>query len=382
MRGTHDWIENVRDTGRWDQPRFWRRPEYQEASPWSPAEHKQAFAALRTIYPPEEVRRIFARTPNTLPWLTPLLMDPFRPDLSKLLSLGFDAAHARIERYPELAHRLRGAGYLGARLELAVVAALERAKINYEYEPFAKESRRRAAQGTSFPNPDLRIRLGHWVIADIKHMQMSERANRSFQRFQLVQRGHADNWQVVPAGIELTPRYARLEHGNYSEDRLDRLALRLNQRARERAEEMKALGITTDTIGGGLLKLDLSRGDALGVPLDDPRDAGRIVGRLDDGAAQIPRGKSGIVIVEPGYSDPFPLVCEAACRWLELARPEVIGVVLLAERWVPGARHAFQVPHPIWHRRAPAKVRRPHHWNRLAVGLNWRWLRVMKAWSL
>jgi hypothetical protein len=276
---------------------------------------------------------------------------------------------------------LRGDDYPGARLELAVVAALERAEIDYEYEPFAKESRRRAKQGASFPNPDLRIRLGHWVIADIKHMQMSERANRSLRRFQLVQHGPADNWQVIPAGIELTPRYARLEQGNHSGDQLDRLALRLHQRARERAEEMNVLGIATDTIGGGLLKLDLNRRDALGVPLDDPRDARRIVGRLDDGAAQIPRGESGIVIVEPGYSDPFPLACEAARQWLELARPEVIGVVVLAEQWVSGARHAFRLPHPIWHRRAPAKVRRPHHWNRLAHGLNWRWLRAMEAWS-
>ena len=380
MRGTLEWIDNVRETGRWDRPRFWRHPDYQETSPWSAAEHKQAFAALRVIYPPNEVRRIFARA-ATLPWLAPLLMDPFRPDLSGLLSLGFDAAHARIERYPDLAHRLRGDDYPGARLELAIVAALERQRIAYEYEPFAKESRRHAKRGESFPNPDLRIRIGHWVIADIKHMQTSERANRRLRRFQLVQHGQPDNWQVIKGGIELTARYARLEQSNYSEDRLDRLALRLHQRARERAEEMRLLGIGSETIGGGLLRLDLGRSDALGVPLDDPRDANRIVGRLDEGASQIPKGEPGLVIVQPGYSDPFLLACDAAREWLALAKPEVIGVVLLGDQWSAGARHAFQAPYPIWSRRAPAKVRRQHHWNRLALGLNWRWLRALEAWS-
>src|SRR5262249_25146561 len=148
--------------------------------------------------------------------------------------------------------------YPGARLELAVLASLERMGIRYDYEPFARESKRRAKRGESFPNPDLRLRFGISIIADIKKMVSSARAHRRMQRLMLLLHGTSGNQGPLLAAFEMTDRYVRIEQANYSEDRLDRLALRLRKLALQTIAAMRARGITTQTIGGGLLKLDLS----------------------------------------------------------------------------------------------------------------------------
>lgn len=370
----------MRTNGRWDDPRYWRRPEYKAVSPYSDDELTTAFQAARMIYPPEVVKQTFAS--EEMPWLASLLIDPWRPDLSGLLALGLDAAHARIERYPGLVQQLRRSdAYPGARLEVAVLAALEREHFRYEYEPFAQESRKRARQGESFPNPDLRVELGAPVIIDIKKMQTSKRADRRLKRFMLILYGSKDHWEPIPAAIELTAQYDRIEKSGYSEDRLDRLAVKLHALAVQKAVEMQADGITTATIGGGLLKLNTAHRHSLGVPLNDPRDANRIVAKLDEGASQIPRNEAGLIIVEPSDGDHLQMVTSIAREWLELAKPEIFGLVLLADQWVTDAPHSLRIPLPIWRASTPSKIRKGKHWRRFAKGINWRWFRARQSWT-
>jgi hypothetical protein len=376
MIGTPEWLEMVRTTGRWDRPRFWRHPGYRELSPWTPEELTAAFDALRSVYPPGEVRRIFSESED-LPWLATILIDPWRPDLSGLLALGFDALHAGIKHYPDLRAQLRNKRtYPGARLEVAVLASLERTGVRFEYEPFARESKLRAKRGESFPNPDLRLRLGISVIVDIKRMISSARADRRLKRLMLLLHGPSENWQPLLAACEVTERYIRIEHANYSEDRLDQLARSLHELARQTIENMRNRGITTQTIGGGLLKLDLSHQQSRGLPLSHPGDADRVNSKLNEGATQIPAGERGVIIVQPSGSDDLRVVAATARAWLELAKPEVLGVVLLGEQWLPDRPGTICVPYPLWRSTAPAKLRKPAHWRRLAAGLSWHSLYV------
>jgi hypothetical protein len=345
-------------------------------SPWTHDEHTDAFQALRFIYPPDEVKSIFA-SGEAFPWLASILVDPWRPDLSALLALGFDAAHARIDRWPELARRLRDrSAYAGARLELGVLAGLARAQLPFHYEPYAAESRRRASRGESFPNPDIKVQLGFWVCGDIKKMQVSERSRRRQLRLHTLLNGRTQDLAPLGAAIELTDRYARLEHSHYSEDRLDRLALTLRDLAMRKVEEMRARGLVRGTVGGGLVSLDLSHRQSSGIPLDDPRDANRVVSKLDEGAAQIPNGERGLIFVEPSEADAIHLVYAAAAEWLALAKPEVLGVILIGEQWVSNTAGCLRVPVPVWRSSTPRKLRREEQWKRFAAGLNWRWLRT------
>lgn len=371
----------VRSTGRWDQPRFWRRPDYLELSPWSSKELTEVFQVLRIVYPADEVRRIFANS-DGFPWLASLLLDPWRPDLSGLLALGFDALHAGVKRFPDLYRKLRDAKeYPGARLELAIIAALARTGLTYEYEPFALESKRCARLGKRFSNPDLRLNMGLSIIADVKKMLPSARAHRRQQRLMLLLNGPTEDLAPLSAAFEMTRRYVRIEQSDYSEDRLDRLAQRLRTRALQAIEDMRARGLTTSTIGGGLLKLDTSHRHSLGLPREHPRDAGRINAKLDEGASQVPAGEKGIIIVEPSDSDDLSVVAATARAWLELAKPDVVGVVLLAERWLVDSPGKLRVPYPVWRSTAPAKLRKSEHWHQLAIGLNWQWIRVRTRWK-
>lgn len=383
-RGTQQWIEQVRETGRWDRPRFWKHPSYQAVSPWTPAEHRDAFAALRVVYPPKVVRRVFEDATSSLPWISGLLMDPFRPDLSGLLALGFDAAHARVERFDSLVRALRKpAGYRGARLELAVLAALERSRIKYQYEPYAARARACARAGASHPNPDVRIKLGEWVTADIKDLEYSARARRAQERFLRATRGtSAQEWRWIPATVEALPLWSHLERTILSEARLERLADKVYQAALARMEHMLTHGVREARVAN-LMRLTVTPAGYshgyTGHALDDPRDAQRVVGRLDEAAAQIPTTDVGMIFVEPSESESLPLVLDLVRQWLGGPNLHVVGVVVLGDAYHPGAPHSTKVPHLVWQERAPARCRRPSHWSKLYAGLNWRWMRAAAA---
>jgi hypothetical protein len=223
--------------------------------------------------------------------------------------------------------------------------------------------------------------MGISVIADVKKMLPSVRALRRQQRLMLLLNGTATNLAPLLAAFEMTERYVRIEQSDYSEDRLDRLAQRLRTVALQALEDMRARGVTTRTIGGGLLKLDLSHQQSFGLPREHPRDADRINAKLNEGASQIPVGEKGIIIVEPSDSDVLPVVAATARSWLELARPEVVGVVLLAEQWLLDCPGKLCVPYPLWRSTAPAKLRKRKHWRLLAAGLNWHWMLASVSWK-
>src|SRR4051812_46412795 len=112
MKGDAAWRDEIRRTGRWDRPRYWRTANYEKVSPWSRAELTSAFSALRLIFTPERTSAMFEEDarleklwkdraqrglkprvhPKAERLMWPLFVDPWSPALSRFLGLGLDAA--------------------------------------------------------------------------------------------------------------------------------------------------------------------------------------------------------------------------------------------------------------------------------------------------
>ena len=191
-RGMPAWIERVSRDGVWHEPRYWRTTAYRAVSAWSPVEIEEAFSALVRIFPPKFVRGAFAR--REFDYIG-LLSDPWRADVSPLVPLGFDAAHARVWDHADLWRRLlRPSEFIGASHELALFAVMARASMRCEPEPFA---------GSGGPNPDARIWLGDQpLIVECKLARQGGWSRETEQwRAKLGLNNGADQFQPKPHGL-------------------------------------------------------------------------------------------------------------------------------------------------------------------------------------
>lgn len=124
-RWTAAWVERIRVDGNWNRPVFWT-PEEIDNAPWGREVVMQALHALLRVYDVRATRQIFAtKEPNGL-WY--LLGNPWGLERSPLFILGYDLVTADAFEQRSLLDRLRKPEqYEGARLELALLAALRRA---------------------------------------------------------------------------------------------------------------------------------------------------------------------------------------------------------------------------------------------------------------
>jgi hypothetical protein len=378
-RGMPEWIERVSLDGLWYEPRYWRDADYLRVSAWRPSEIEEAFSALQRVFPPAFARRVFARRDSGY---VGLLSDPWRADVSPLVPLGFDAAHAQLWGHADLWRRLqRRDEFLGARNELALFAALAHAGMPYDPEPFASDGG---------ANPDARIWFdGDPLIVDFKLARQGGRSKES-ERWQskLGLLSGADQILAKPPGlIELTELMGVLfsfEEGRaVIRSNIDRLTddirttvFRLAQSTLFPARDV------VQAFGGVIARVTVSGpvGSSGGPQCIGPpefaieQESQRVLrGCVEDGASQIPKGRRGAIVVDIGPDAVLDDMVEQSRAWLgaegELY-PDVCGVVLVGrrlDRVLDETTHAV----PIFRDGTPPTITNPETWTRFERGLRW-----------
>jgi len=378
-RGMPEWIERVSLDGLWYEPRYWQETEYLSVSAWSSSQIDEAFSALQRVFPPAFARGVFARRDYGY---IGLLSDPWRADVSPLVPLGFDAAHARLWSHAELWRRLqRRNEFLGARNELALFAGLARAEMPFDPEPFA---------GSGGANPDARIWIdGEPLIVDFKLARQGGPSKESEQwRNKLGLFAGADQVLAKPhCLIELTDLLGVLfsfEEGRAAiRSNIERLTdairstvFRLAQSSAFPAQDV------VEAFGGVIARITVSGpvGSPGGWQCSGPpefaveQESQRVLrGCVEDGAGQIPADQRGAIVVDIGPDAVLDDMVEQSRAWLgaegELYR-EVCGVVLVGRRLDRVLDETTHVV-PIFRDGTPPKITNPDTWTRFERGLRW-----------
>lgn len=303
------WEANAERTGLWYEPEPW---SVDDLVGWSAETLSGAVAALKRLYPPDKAKQIFQTQPRVADLL--LNADPKAQD--GLLSLGLDAECVQVWTYPELVGKLRRDDQFdGARFELALMAAMARERVAWKYEPF------RPAPGAKHPNPDFSIDLeGESLVVDAKAAKRSNAA-REFSAWQrLVFRGE-DRSAPDPLSADLTFHESLVRQlQKMSQAERNELAHRIRTTIRRlHGEANFPSSVTVDDLV--TISVDGREGlRSTGGEIDPDIEAERIVrGLVRDGAAQIPPGQSGCVIVrQTSIFEPalFKAVLREVGRWM------------------------------------------------------------------
>lgn len=380
-----DWIAQVRATGIWDEPPFWRNPTYLRDSPFRVDELDEFIAAARRVYPREEARQTFATSPvsahNPAPHVAPLI-DIAWAGGSFLMSLGADLAHVRpwAGGYGDLITRLRhNEHYENARLELAVAAGLTQAQIPFEYEPRRDDGRR---------GLDFRVTLGERpTILEVRNVGFGVDATADLRLLEYVQfgtrPGHARTGEVVQMHVEFLPGYWDLDESERRRLRFDLAAQDDLRRSVLEAFTLLGSHPRKAAVVRNILQLrhPESAGHFGGLPPLPPADQqlDRVREALEEKAALFRRHKQGVGLVWLNIGIPMPdfTTLDANVRgWLagQDAGPNRVFAVAIAHRvFDPVSFHALAGVQVIV---APADehaalLGRSEIWNKFGAGLNW-----------
>jgi hypothetical protein len=105
-----------------------------------------------------------------------------------------------------------------------------------------------------------------------------------------------------------------------------------------------------------------SSGSVTGVPTDNRKEVARVVrGAVKTGATQIPPGKIGLVLLNPGMHAPTHLLVEEVTRWMTAVGegadyPDLVGALVVSELMVEpveGVLGHVDVLVPVWRDSAP-----------------------------
>lgn len=377
------WRNAVAISGRWDEPAYWRAPTYWKDSPWSLDEVEAAAEAVLQVFPAQVSASLLC---NNHSFLWSIVADPGAPWVSNFLSFGFDARDAEPWQLPSLLRRLRNEGeHEGARFELALLAAFRRAGVPCQYEPFA---------GARGPNPDFVLNLGSELAVDAKLARDSQRTIEErewFERITLV-RDLFEGMRPLPpvrCRIELTDRFHAMQHTDDGRRWIRENLDRLESETRSLRDRL-ALSLTLPAEGDvedlvrvlALHRQDPSGGHHLGVPPNFSREAARIVrGCLTSGAAQVPDGMTGLVVVRVDWHTSLGHVAREAERWFceeGQSYASLVGAVFVAHGVLGGETVVVSELAPVWRKATSGPWQAPSTWGRIMDALNWREIRIIK----
>jgi len=367
---TKQWIERVRVDGDWNRPPAWSVEDIL-ASPWPESTAMKAMEALSRLFDSDTTRRIFATPDSNLLWER--LAMRWALSLSPLFSLGVDLIDADAWRYTSLIDRLRiPAEHEGARLELAILAGLQRAGQSFEYEPL---------RGTGV-NPDFGIEIGgSRLYLDTKKTKESVRFKQDWRFFLSLTR-------CVPHGVNLslTDKFENLQREDegrrWIEQHVDRLGVTIEERAR--ALLAKGEFPSVDDVEG-LVRLELAfppgqtgSSNHRGTPMDGAYEARRIVhGAIQSGARQIPRDELGVLLVDLGFHGTITEIQHEIERWMReegAGYSNLIGILVVGDVFHENA--VFDALVPVWRDNASAAIRESSLWSTLQDDINWQRLDV------
>ncbi len=384
QRHTKEWRLELQQTGLWFEPSFWRALDYVDGSPWSLQELDAAFAVLtQHIYPVKAARRMFREQPTLA---NRLLMDFLAPHLSELVSLGFDARDAELWRYPKLIQRLRSdEQFEGARFELSLMAAFQRAEMPFRFEPLA---------GGRSSNPDFELMLDSTALfIDAKCAQTSkwrEEEERWFNAISL------DLFLNPPPSyplfrIDTTETFEELQRSEEGRSWLRSHVPEIKARVRgileslAKADSFPVQG-TVEFPQGKLVNVYVSGtisgsgGQSMmtGPTIDAERESIRVAQNfLRKGASQLPRDRHGALIIDIGDDARAERVEQEVRSWFSgegAAYPQLVGVILVVPAWL-GNTH-YKMVCPVWRDTAPLEVQEESWRDRFETGLNWKPLLV------
>jgi hypothetical protein len=378
-RGSQSWLVDVALTGRWWQPEFWREAEYLAASPWSTERVDLAFQVLTELYTEAEAKAAFgwvlerdpverARHMERLLWR--LLSLPSRPDLSPLLRLGFDLLDAELAVRSDLARRLRSDvqhEWKSARFELRCLAAFRNAGLDVVCAP--------PNEPPKYPVFSLRLQDGA-VHINAKYAEEGEWAKEEqswLWKLSMAGVGRTEiSERLRSAHVHLTSRFQELQQNeagrSYLRANIDRLAADLAAakiRLASTPGPFPVFEIIEDLVEVKVMGPPESTGSGstAGVPTDIRREVTRVVrGAVATGAAQLPSGEPGLVLLDPGMHAPSHLLVEEVTRWMAAegaAYANLAGVLVIAEVLVePVASVVGRLEQivPVWRDEAPRWV--------------------------
>jgi hypothetical protein len=374
MRGDVAWVDSVAQSGRWDDPPYWTSPEYLAKSPWGKERLAAAFAALRLIYTPKKARAIFRRRDASS--LYPLLTAALYAYQNPLVFLGIDAAECEAWKYKSLTDALTTswASFEGAAFEIALFAALKRAKVSPVHEPLATTP----PDGSDRKNPDFSVTVGgRELLLELKLSRLGSAAQE--QQGWLNRLAHSDDATAdIPFDIETLPLFGELQErdgGSWMRGNFGRLRS-LVEAAKERLVAVgpfPAVEVIEHCIqlrvrgprGSG------ANGGALGPWPNVVTEAERVIRNLvSEGATQIPADRTGVLVIDPGWSGDADSVCVEVRRWLDeegVGYSQVVGVLVVARRRVLDLGLELTSLDSVWRVDAPNEIRDSAVWNWLGA---------------
>jgi|SRR5581483_3610322 len=384
-----EWLSEMRDTGRWAEPPYWRDPRYLAQSQFSLDELDRAFAATERVYPPEVAKRIFRAHGGRL---YQTMIDVQIDWHSELVALGVDASLVEPWKYGRLLERLRQIDqYEGARFELAALAAFARAKIPVTYE------------GHVEGRPDLSLDVGPGLLLELKAPQRNAIEKEEEQLWM-----HITLTPYAPRAGEppmLHPRDVRFtsdfevalrfpatkswiwQHRDELRNRVLAKIVELGSGTNFPARDTICQEIDGQTCKLVDIVVNAPLGatgqySSSGLTIDFWREASRIArGSLADGSSQIPADRLGAVMIHATNTAHLAVVAKEAQRWFVeegASYANVIGAIVVGFVLAPGMEPLKWVV-PVWRAGAPVEFTDAEIWTGFMVGLNWMPLR-RRAW--
>jgi hypothetical protein len=363
----------VSETGEWSP--IWVPGDVVD-SPFDADEVEQVRGWLHRVYPPEVARRVFADREQPL---QALLSDFMALSLSELFSLGLDGVLANPPS--SLIERLQVAdGFIGARNELSVMAALRATGIPFEHEPLGSE--------IGVKNPDFRLPdLGDGLYLEVKHCGAGFNARDAARLAEFIhcQDVFIENWTDRWTTVGFTELGHRLLSNPSGVRELRRSAPALREKVRAALRRPQHDPDPFEVVIDNLVRVRLGEridsgfGGHFDIAVPDPDlEADRIIkGHLEKGAAQLPADRAGVVMIDVDNSMNPSRVAQAVRAWL--GHPEhgalyegLVGAILVWGYWPDEEPYVrFLKLCPIWKPAAPAVYRDRRFWDRLEVGMNW-----------
>jgi len=349
-RGVHAWLDEVRSTGRWDVPPYWRAPDFLENSPWSVAQLNAALAAAQRVFDERTTRRAFA-APQ--PGLVRLLTNWAHPIFNPVVRLGLDAIDAEPWNHPTLLRRLRSdPEFDGAEFELQLLAACKRAGFPVQFEPY------RVAGG---PTPDLSVNLGGTeIFVEAKLIRDSSIAREDsgwFLRLSALRVG--PDGQLLPSSIRYTTEFSekhRTDEGRrWIADRFKRIMdeetatlLRLASQNRPADAIVSVDGVPVLHVAIGASGKGFQCSSFGSSWHHESHEALRITrNTIADAASQIPPGSKGIVVADIHDRVDPSMVAEEVKVWMTdpegASHLNLAAVIVVGRQWIDDWAHRCAV---------------------------------------
>ncbi len=375
-----EWFSHVEKTGRWQEPVYWRTEKYVQSAPYTVEELDAAFDWLARVYDEKRTKRAFKDRSSLF---CQLICSQSYPRGNELVSLGLDLA--LVDPSQSFVKSLRNPnGYHGAAFELECMAAFKVAGMEYEYEPFRRQGGK---------NPDFLLpRIGGGLVVDAK---FARRSPYSIQAEELARKiTQQDAPPFALAGRELTIEFSNaLQRLLASPGGMRKLRPRAAALAAQVKEAVRAAdevdertvididGLVTIRLGRRLADSGLVGTFSMAATDPEVEIDRQIKNNVMKGAAQIPEGRTGAVLLDIGeHTDP-DVAHHSVSEWLNHPDEEggqyagMLGVVIVFAARLAGVPVRLLHAEPVWKQGVAQEIQDWKLWARFELGLNWKRIR-------